>query len=580
MRQNIYESDNGTPILQDILFGDGNPSSRTQNHDIASDRYTLTLPGLSTVFRRNWRTGAFVPVNFSRMLIEGNEGEGTAGESWFRVVNTDGFEYTFRQTEHTGAKSEEGTTGITAWYLTEVNTPWGRITLSYTPSEEYTMSSFSEELRTGDFGLLNGKDEDGITFRIETRHTTHGTRLLFKTPVLSTIEWNGHRVAFSYQHDRKDLWKTRLTRIDVINCDGDTVRTATLGNGRCWGSSERNYRMMLDSVTVSGEGRYAFRYMENGSGMPDYPYCSEGQDRGDRVTCVTDYWGYWNGRRSPHAYPKECRDYILGLNGTTEFRSTNPTAFPESDFADRTPDVRYAAIGTLDRISYPTGGWTDFSFEGNALGRGGLRIAAISSYDHDGRLATRKTYDYRQPTAIGDHPKESMSYISYFHTDGRGYMLSYQTRSTCRTVTDQPQWPLCTGAPIVYQEVEELRADSSSTVCTFTAFPTPESTQGQFNNHQTPLLTYNYKNDFGHVTPYMTHRVWKDTDGSMLRTEDYDYDIHRMPAFSAGCQIVNLYRLARLCTKSLEASLWPHELVNDATFPADSITVHPTSAAL
>lgn len=96
----------------------------------------------------------------------------------------------------------------------------------------------------------------------------------------------------------------------------------------------------------------------------------------------TDHWGFNNG---------------IIINTNTDFN--NPSTYGTSNRSPAT-DSRYQLVGTLNKIKYPTGGFTDFTFEphtyskevklNRALGvdsyattqlGGGLRISKIRSYD-------------------------------------------------------------------------------------------------------------------------------------------------------------------------------------------------------
>ena len=94
---------------------------------------------------------------------------------------------------------------------------------------------------------------------------------MYKTPVVSCIEWNGNKVVFSYANDREDVWKTRLTGIDVVNLEGDTIQHVSLLNDSYWGNKSINKRMMLHGLQLADGGQYAFTYNEQGENLPDYP---------------------------------------------------------------------------------------------------------------------------------------------------------------------------------------------------------------------------------------------------------------------------------------------------------------------
>jgi len=80
-----------------------------------------------------------------------------------------------------------------------------------------------------------------------------------------------------------------------------------------------------------------------------------------RLTKATDHWGFYNGKSTnnnlllniplttiPHPIPENTNDISYGS-------------------ADRSSDETYMLYGALKRITYPTGGYTDFTFEGNEV---------------------------------------------------------------------------------------------------------------------------------------------------------------------------------------------------------------------
>lgn len=59
-----------------------------------------------------------------------------------------------------------------------------------------------------------------------------------------------------------------------------------------------------------------------------------------------DHWGYYNGRNNASLLTKQF-EHQLG-------------SYP---YGDREPNAAYAAIGILNKITYPTGGHTAFEWE-------------------------------------------------------------------------------------------------------------------------------------------------------------------------------------------------------------------------
>lgn len=164
---------------------------------------------------------------------------------------------------------------------------------------------------------------------VETKSKVNGVRL---TGVTSS---DGHQVSFTYRSaDRLDLPGTNaLERIDVSFPNGQMRRCELFHDYfHSLGTSPEDYRLKLDSVHITGEGTYRFSY--NSMPLPS------------RLSFAQDIWGFHNGR-----------------GNTTLFTVDEAHGFPIG--ADRTPSLLYAQTGILDRIRYPTGGFSDFEYELN-----------------------------------------------------------------------------------------------------------------------------------------------------------------------------------------------------------------------
>ena len=140
-------------------------------------------------------------------------------------------------------------------------------------------------------------------------------------------------------------------------------------------------RMLLSSITQSGNGAsknpYSFSYQNTvGSTTVNMPSLFSPQ---------MDMWGYYNGAISnSNAVPSTT------YNGVTY------------SGADRSVNAAYAQIGLLNKVTYPMGGSTSFTYEGNTyldpatntnMPTGGLRLLQRQDNDGNGNT-TVKNYSY------------------------------------------------------------------------------------------------------------------------------------------------------------------------------------------
>lgn len=136
--------------------------------------------------------------------------------------------------------------------------------------------------------------------------------------------------------------------------------------------------------TTSEENSYSFVY--NSLELPN-----------PNESVQKDFWGYYNGQANTTLVPQRTVDYtpIWGNPYTTNITigSTNTVG--------RESNAYYMQAAMLQRINYPTGGYTDFEFEPNKYLdgsteklAGGLRVKTIKSYDASGTTPIIKSYKY------------------------------------------------------------------------------------------------------------------------------------------------------------------------------------------
>ena len=452
IRDEAKKNDTGTSMLRNLLYGTGG-SNPYYPYDTQSDRYSYNFAGKNGMFRYSYTDNKFIPTDFSRMDIYGDTDiEG----GLFRITDTNGYVYVFSCQEFSGVKSDENTTDVSAWYLTEIKTPKGDIEIKYEKAAIYTAVYGTEYVVTGTFGQTKyhgaNRIDEGYEYEKadESRYYISQNEILYRIPVVSSITWNGGIVRFHYSNDRKDIWKTRLTDIAVINMFGDTIKTANFGNDSYWGGTEKNRRMMLRSLYLSETGEYEFNYNTAYGSLPNYRTLSKNIKFSiGNFFCYSDYWGYYNGRRDHCSIPKKLYRQVLYRYSTIP----GDKKFRLDDFADRNPNLYYTKFGILTSITYPTGGQTLFEYENNDYDFGGLRIKSITSN------GIERSFGYNTSRQMTDRPEQMMIYDSKGQpADTR--RLHVGKRLTC-THTDYSY----TGKPTkVFIEEYSVRGNSKSFV--------------------------------------------------------------------------------------------------------------------
>jgi hypothetical protein len=174
-----------------------------------------------------------------------------------------------------------------------------------------------------------------------------------------------------------------------------------------------------------------------------------------------DYWGYYNGQTANTTL-------IPAFSFTAIGYDSNPVPLTFNIFngADRTVNTTLAQAWMLTKITYPTGGFTDFTYESNqyldgTTNRlaGGLRIAKIISNDGAGITKT-KTYKYGSGES-GNGTIRSLAFQYYptvqrikkYSIDGKTPEFSYNIRTFSSSVSRAIN--ANEGSPVTYPIVTE-----------------------------------------------------------------------------------------------------------------------------
>ena len=175
-------------------------------------------------------------------------------------------------------------------------------------------------------------------------------------PYFTSISVNGKTVVTTdySREDRMDLaGRKSLKKIHIHNISGGIVKTFGLEQSYFEtpqimksNVSELNYRLKLDQVRVYDNSEsdylpYTFTYMEGG--LPP------------RDSAAQDYWGYYNGSGGEYM--------TAGNTIVRQDMQTYSVNGYKNGGTNRNPDLYFLKIGTLNKITYPTGGSTEYFYQ-------------------------------------------------------------------------------------------------------------------------------------------------------------------------------------------------------------------------
>jgi len=257
----------------------------------------------------------------------------SSGQS-FIVTTADGVKYSFsvqemgnsdRNPDHPGASQYQS-----AWRLSSIKATNGQtISFSYFSPDDYELASKSvQHSAIKNIFTANCYENCQTPSESETEvETWH------KPQYLQQITYDDGKIVFSYSSDRTDLGNWKLDEITQFNENDEKLSSYRLEYDYFGNQYLKLLRVIKRGQYDQTDQVYTLDYNESNS-FPDW-----------RTTGL-DHFGYYNGK----------------IGNIKLYKYRNPLS-QEVGTVDRTPDDQYSSLGALKRITYPTGGYTDFTFE-------------------------------------------------------------------------------------------------------------------------------------------------------------------------------------------------------------------------
>ena len=363
-------------------YKDGNtPSIYSYSEECSSDRYHFSFPGHSGSFVMNHDGSGFIVYGTEKgrglynVTYESSSGS-------FTIKTGDGYSYRFGHGEVDssplareinwsrdavyGNESPSQLQGhVVTWLLDQITAPNGN-----------TVSFKYESARTNHDIPTDGLDDVITTFsrcavyqrpaetgsdyykRASLTYTSYLKQIIVNKPLNSgeTFEIDFHWK----RENSREIGNSELPGYDALvvsRCHLDTV-TVKAGNRvlrrAILGYTPSGTRPLLTEVGISGLGSYSMEYWTNPSTPLPGILCNG-----------LDFWGYYNGQDN-------LGDSFICPMGIDE----NLDEYITSGGMD--PSWTHARLGTLKKITYPTGGWTEIEYESNQAGKVLLRLRNYS----------------------------------------------------------------------------------------------------------------------------------------------------------------------------------------------------------
>lgn len=356
----------------------------TNRRDAEPDIYHYSFPSHSGRFLL--KNGRAITFPFDNIKIS----KTSAG---FTVVTEEGTIYSFNSTETVWTKLQQGSntpqTYISGWHLTSVVSAdradvirFGYKAVSYldystansqqvTYSDNYANNPYNYVSPFADLKTSNGP----------TR--INGLQLIsLQSPAL-TIAFELDDASVRQDIEAGGSYYA-LKDFVVYNSADSVVKKVNFSYDYFTGNAGR---LKLKQVTETGPGEsqsglnYRFAYENESNVFPD-PY-----------TNGLDIYGYYNGKDG---------NGNLAFSTPTGYLPPQGMTGPSGN--DRNPNITYCRYGALNKIIYPTGGYTTLSYELNP--GPGLRIGSYTSVDPVANKSTTKTFAY-----VNDDGRSSIQFL-------------------------------------------------------------------------------------------------------------------------------------------------------------------------
>lgn len=307
--------------------------------------------------------------------------------SW-TIIDTNGTRYLFDEPETTWNEYSVDANEFTreyhsAWYLKKI--------ISANGLDEFEFN-YSNDNFWGD--RVDRLEKQRVRTTAQPSVCTNGQEVsLSPTPQhnyykikqfhLGSISYNGTTVMTTSTDDRIDLpGLDRYEKLTFKNDMGQDVLYVDLNNEDYFRAGQspsqdnsENTRLKLDGISI-------YRDINESPKEYSFEYFSQNSVPGRNCNAV-DYWGYYNNG--------SCNGDLLA----------KPTDGSSTHGQYRTPDFNKTKIGTMEYMSYPTGGKTQFVYEkhsvlkgGQTVQIGGLRLKKTVDYEKDNTVSVTKHYYY------------------------------------------------------------------------------------------------------------------------------------------------------------------------------------------
>jgi hypothetical protein len=352
----------------------------------------------------------------------------------------------------------------------------------------------------------------------------------------STIRFATGSVAFVAETLRKDqVQLKRLDRIEVRDLDSVLMKTIKFKYSYFTNANGDSIALKLNAIQFLDKNGvvvndYKFEYFTN----------SFSWSNSMSFYNARDLWGYYNGATT---------NTDLILPRTEAYNATIATSTAYITFggaANREVNPVYVKEGVLKKITFPTGGSTEFDFESNKYLyqsaprlAGGLRVKKIVSKDKPNGPAIVKTYKYGYAESgygIPNFSELQFNYNTFQHikTGCNTYAEPPYVYYNIRTYQSMSAYE-SESSPVLYTYVTEYFGDPTGSTNGKIEYQYDNGTTYSDVNHVIPNSGKYYRNNFAWKRGKLTRKTVFDKSGNKLRKSQFTYGL-----FNSGWSYVGI----------------------------------------
>ncbi len=197
---------------------------------------------------------------------------------------------------------------------------------------------------------------------------------------LESITTPAETILFSSSSRQDNPTMKKLDNVQIKNLFSQKVKQFNFDYDYFASDDNGTKRLKLLSLTEEGSEPYTFEY--NATQLPK------------KNSYSIDYWGFYNGHPNTSFKP--------------DLTELGYPQFTENVINDFKSNIDYTKACSLEKITYPTKGYTVFEYESHFFDNlaldgsavtpinygGGLRIKSVTDYNFDNQVISKKSYSY------------------------------------------------------------------------------------------------------------------------------------------------------------------------------------------